>query len=149
MLLTTVMMIVKQSHQMGFMNTMMMMLTRENTNIPGLGCFACRHSCCFFTNCSKSECPLCHVKVPLCHENCPCNIFTSDVTVAPPWLENPVGDDDNDDNDSENNDKDGDDEVMKYCGPEQCKIMCNKKEYCANTGKPDLCESVKCISFNV
>ena len=44
MLLTTVMMIVKQSHQMGFMNTMMMMLTRENTNIPGLGCFACRWS---------------------------------------------------------------------------------------------------------
>jgi len=144
----TVMMIVRQTHQMGIMNTMMMMLTRDNSNIPGFGCFACRHSCCFFTNCSKSECPLCHVKVPLCHENCPCNIFTSDVTVAPPWLEKSAGDNDINDNDNERKNND-DEEEMSYCGAQQCNIMCDKKEYCANTGKPELCESVTCISFNV
>ena len=49
-------------------------------------------------------------------------------------------------------DEDKDDnkpESMRYCGAEQCKIMCSEKEFCANTGKQGLCESVKCVTFNV
>merc|ERR1719300_2150623 len=55
---------------------------------PNFGCIACRHPCCFFTNCTKPECPTCHVKVPLCPSNCPCNIFTSDEPVPVPWEAN-------------------------------------------------------------
>merc|ERR1711892_993268 len=51
----------------------------------GFGCLACRHPCCFFTNCTKPECPSCHLKVPMCQTNCPCNIFTSDTPVQVPW----------------------------------------------------------------
>ena len=51
--------------------------------------------------------------------------------------------------DQDNNENNSDSEKMKYCGAEQCNIMCSEKEFCANTGKPGLCESVKCVTFNV
>merc|ERR1712062_617769 len=54
--------------------------------MSSLGCFACRHPCCFFTNCTKFECPTCHLKVKMCENNCPCNIFTSDEMVAAPCM---------------------------------------------------------------
>merc|ERR1719189_604812 len=59
--------------------------------MSSLGCFACRHPCCFFTNCTKFECPTCHLKVKMCENNCPCNIFTSDETVAAPWAKQNQG----------------------------------------------------------
>ena len=51
--------------------------------------------------------------------------------------------------DQDQDENNSDSEKMKYCGAEQCNIMCSEKEFCANTGKPGLCESVKCVTFNV
>ena len=99
-----------------------------------------RHPCCFFSKCSKSECPLCHLNVPMCQNNCKCNIFTSNEKVTPPWL----GDDDPEADSSDDLD---DDEEMRYCGSEHCNIMCRPDQYCANTGARDICASVKCVKL--
>ena len=61
--------------------------------------------------------------------------------MTPPWTDDDIiNDDDTEDND--------DNDDMRYCGAPECNIMCAAKEYCANTGKPALCDSVKCISFD-
>merc|ERR1711982_250552 len=140
-LMVALSMLVMCSLQTGMLQSMMAL---KNTSIiPGLGCFACRHPCCFFTNCTKAECPVCHLNVPLCQKNCKCNIFTSDESISPPWLDSP---DASDPPGPRSGDTEDD---MRHCGPEQCGLRCARGEFCANTGQPELCQSVKCIQFNV
>jgi len=113
-----------------------------------LGCFACKHSCCFFTNCTKFQCPSCHLKLKLCSNNCRCNIFTSESKVEIPWK------DDYFKTDHEySEDATQDKEDMKFCGMPQCNKRCETGEWCANTGEAchefPCCESSACIKFNV
>ena len=37
----------------------------------------------------------------------------------------------------------------KQCGAPECGIVCGTGEFCANTGAAELCDSVKCIKFDV
>merc|ERR1711892_38834 len=113
----------------------------------GFGCLACRHPCCFFTNCTKPECPSCHLKVPMCQTNCPCNIFTSDTPVQVPWELNETADRGRGDYIEEA-------EVEEnFCGASECDLVCAEGEFCANTGAQCMaypcCDSVSCIQFNV
>ena len=80
---------------------------------------------------------MCHLRVPLCEKNCPCNIFTSNEEVALPWEK------------KEEEEGGSQEKSVQYCGPPDCNIICQDEEFCANTGHQELCQSVKCINFHV
>ena len=75
-----------------------------------------------------------------------CNIFTSDDKISPPWLDSPGS---SDPPGARSGSHTGDQGAVRQCGPEQCGLRCAPGEFCANTGQPEMCQSVKCIQFNV
>ena len=38
---------------------------------------------------------------------------------------------------------------VMQCGAPHCGIICAEGEFCANTGLAELCDSVKCVQFDV
>ena len=119
-----------------------------------------RHPCCFLSNCTKFECPTCHLKVKMCQPNCPCNILTSgelltnailnlfcsllEEKVAVPWEKNP-----RERSPGIEDDKPAEEQ---FCGAPECSRKCSAGEWCANSGTEcqeyPCCSSSKCVTFN-